>query len=80
MVVVFLPFFHNILLDCLRWAYGTNDENRQLLDFGHHKKSCRGLRFSADGMKLYSVSRDKSLQVVDLECGRISQKIANAHK
>lgn len=46
----------------------------------HHKKACRALRFSKDGIHLYTASKDKSIQVVDLNTGSVKQKIKAAHR
>ncbi|KAG8005900.1 WD repeat-containing protein 55 [Nibea albiflora] len=47
--------------DVYAYSYScTEGENRELWSSGHHMKSCRQVRFSADGLKLVSVSRDKA--------------------
>lgn len=61
-------------------SYATGEENHLLMKLTHHKKSCRGLKFSApEGRKLFTISKDKSLQVIDMEKGAVSQAIKKAH-
>lgn len=51
------------------------------MTLGHHKKACRGLKFNApEGNKLYTISKDKSLQVVDVDRGAVCQAIKKAHE
>ncbi|XP_071393847.1 WD repeat-containing protein 55, partial [Centroberyx affinis] len=57
----------------------TEGETRELWSSGHHLKSCRELAFSPDGAKLFSVSRDKALHVLDAEQGRLLTRIPKAH-
>lgn len=61
------------------YSYSTKEKNHQLLTFNHHKKACRAIKFSDDGTLLYSVSKDKSLQCVDLEQGSLKNTIPKAH-
>lgn len=58
----------------------TEGDNRELWSSGHHVKSCRQVRFSADGQKLYSVSRDKAVHLLDVERGRLLTRIRGAHE
>lgn len=44
------------------------------------KKSCRGVEFTNDGSHLMSISRDKSIQALDVATGRLLYKIPKAHK
>uniref|UniRef100_H3C7M6 WD repeat-containing protein 55 n=1 Tax=Tetraodon nigroviridis TaxID=99883 RepID=H3C7M6_TETNG len=57
----------------------TEGDNRELWSSGHHVKSCRQVRFSADGQKLYSVSRDKAVHLLDVERGQLLSRIRGAH-
>lgn len=57
----------------------TEGENRELWSSGHHMKSCRQVRFSTDGLKLYSVSRDKAVHLLDAERGQLVTRIRGAH-
>eukprot|EP01041_Mallomonas_annulata_P006385 gene6385-12913_t len=45
--------------------YGTDIEDQLLLTLSHHASSCRGLQFSDDGLQLYSISSDKSINCVN---------------
>ena len=63
-----------------RHTYSTTGENNELMNLEHHKKACRALKFSNDGIHLYTASKDKSIQVVDLNTGSIQQKIKGAHR
>ncbi|OZJ04549.1 hypothetical protein BZG36_02694 [Bifiguratus adelaidae] len=58
--------------------YGVN--NTKVFDIKPHKKSCRGLEFSSDGSVLYSISKDKSLQAIDVETVQVTMKKAGAHE
>lgn len=58
----------------------TEGDNRELWSSGHHMKSCRQVRFSADGQKLYSVSRDKAVHLLDVERGQLVTRIRGAHE
>ncbi|KAK7096699.1 WD repeat-containing protein 55-like [Littorina saxatilis] len=46
----------------------------------HHKKSCRDLKFSLGGNRLYTAGKDKSLWCIDVETGGIRRKIKPAHE
>ena len=50
------------------------------MTFEHHKKACRAVRFSADGQELFTASKDKSIQIVDLNTGVVKHKISKAHE
>ena len=50
------------------------------MSFDGHKKSCRRLRFSADGSQLITASKDKSIHVVDMTTGSVSARIKDAHE
>lgn len=58
----------------------TEGGNRELWSSGHHLKSCRQVRFSADGRKLLSVSRDKAVHLLDVERGQLETRIRGAHQ
>ncbi|XP_061664405.1 WD repeat-containing protein 55 [Syngnathoides biaculeatus] len=67
--------------DVYAFAYScAAGENRELWSSGHHLKSCRQVRFSEDGLQLYSVSRDKAVHVLDAESGRLVTRIRGAHQ
>ncbi|XP_030609942.1 WD repeat-containing protein 55 [Archocentrus centrarchus] len=66
--------------DVYAFSYScTEGENRELWSSGHHLKSCRQVRFTADGEKLYSVSRDKAVHQLDVERGKLVTRIRGAH-
>ncbi|KAK5893087.1 hypothetical protein CgunFtcFv8_005994 [Champsocephalus gunnari] len=66
--------------DLYAYAYScTEGETRELWSSGHHLKSCRQVRFSADGLQLYSVSRDKAIHLLDVERGQLVTRIRGAH-
>lgn len=67
--------------DVYAYSYScTEGENRELWSSGHHMKSCRQVRFSADGHKIYSVSRDKAVHLLDAERGKLVTRIRGAHE
>uniref|UniRef100_A0A8D3B433 WD repeat-containing protein 55 n=1 Tax=Scophthalmus maximus TaxID=52904 RepID=A0A8D3B433_SCOMX len=66
--------------DVYAYSYScTEGENREVWSSGHHMKSCRQVRFSADGLQLYSVSRDKAVHLLDVERGQLVTRIRGAH-
>ncbi|TNN49296.1 WD repeat-containing protein 55 [Liparis tanakae] len=66
--------------DIYAYAYScTEGQNRELWSSGHHMKSCRQVRFSADGRQLVSVSRDKAVHLLDAERGTLVTRIRGAH-
>lgn len=66
--------------DIYAYAYScTEGQNRELWSSGHHMKSCRQVRFSADGLRLVSVSRDKAVHLLDVERGTLVTRIRGAH-
>uniref|UniRef100_A0A3P8TRP6 WD repeat-containing protein 55 n=1 Tax=Amphiprion percula TaxID=161767 RepID=A0A3P8TRP6_AMPPE len=66
--------------DVYAFSYScTEGENRELWSSGHHLKSCRQVRFSEDGRKLFSVSRDKAVHLLDVERGQLVTRIRGAH-
>lgn len=44
-----------------------------------HKKSCRSVCFSGDGNTLYTASKDRSWQAMDMETGKEVFRISEAH-
>ncbi|XP_074641045.1 WD repeat-containing protein 55-like [Tubulanus polymorphus] len=56
-----------------------NQTNHLLMTLSHHSKSCRSLRFSDDGEKLYTASKDKSIQIIDMGNGKTIKKMKKAH-
>ncbi|XP_046899179.1 WD repeat-containing protein 55 [Hypomesus transpacificus] len=57
----------------------TEGETKELWSSGHHLKSCREVAFSHDGQKLFSVSKDKSVHLMDVEEGKLVTRITKAH-
>ncbi|XP_042317124.1 WD repeat-containing protein 55 [Sceloporus undulatus] len=53
--------------------------NKELWSSGHHLKSCREVSFSHDGHKLYTVSKDKSIHILNVEEGRLVTRFSKAH-
>ncbi|KAL7313202.1 WD repeat-containing protein jip5 [Mucor circinelloides] len=62
------------------WNYATDKENTLNWTTQVSKKSCRGVEFTPDGAHLLSISRDKSIQALDVTTGRLLYKIPRAHK
>jgi len=50
------------------------------MTFNNHKKACRVIRFAQGGTELVTVSKDKSLQVIDLDDGAVKMTIKKAHE
>ncbi|KAI8886283.1 WD40 repeat-like protein [Backusella circina FSU 941] len=57
-----------------------NDSNKLCWNTSISKKSCRGVEFTDDGSHLFAISRDKSIQALDVSTGRVLYKIRKAHK
>ncbi|XP_061442730.1 WD repeat-containing protein 55 isoform X3 [Rhineura floridana] len=53
--------------------------NKELWSSGHHLKSCREVSFSHDGHKLFTVSKDKSIHILNVEEGRLMTRFSKAH-
>ncbi|KAJ2476645.1 WD domain repeat-containing protein 55 [Coemansia sp. RSA 2131] len=60
-----------------KYAVGSNQ--RQVRG-KPHKKSCRSLCFSGDGSLLYTASKDRSWQAMDVETGAETTHIDDAHE
>ncbi|XP_041079812.1 WD repeat-containing protein 55-like [Polyodon spathula] len=54
--------------------------NKELWSSGHHLKSCREVAFSHDREKLFSISKDKSVHIMDVEGGKLVKRIPKAHR
>ncbi|CAL8377844.1 WD repeat-containing protein 55 [Gadus morhua] len=66
--------------DIYAYSYScTEGENKELWSSGHHLKSCREIAFSGDGEKLFSVSKDKCVHMMDVEVGKLVTRIQKAH-
>ncbi|XP_078683599.1 WD repeat-containing protein 55-like isoform X1 [Branchiostoma floridae x Branchiostoma belcheri] len=57
----------------------ASSANTLVRTFKHHKKATRAVAFSKDGNSLLTCSKDRSLQVVDVETGKVSQSFPQAH-
>ncbi|KAI8076636.1 carbonic anhydrase [Gilbertella persicaria] len=62
------------------YNYSTESPNNLAWSTQISKKSCRGVDFTSDGAHIMSISRDKSLQALDVATGRLLYKIPKAHK
>lgn len=63
------------------YNYNVLDENggnREVLSLNHHQKACRGLQFNEAGDRLFTISSDKSLQIID-GTGNVILNIEDAH-
>ncbi|XP_033112946.1 WD repeat-containing protein 55-like [Anneissia japonica] len=58
----------------------SRSKPKELLQINAHKKSCRGLAFSQDGNLLFTISKDKSIRVVDVESGAVKYQMLKAHE
>ncbi|KAJ2357985.1 WD domain repeat-containing protein 55 [Coemansia sp. RSA 2618] len=56
------------------------DGNQRQIRGKPHKKSCRSLCFSGDGSLLYTASKDRSWQAMDVATGAETTRIATAHE
>ncbi|KAI1902589.1 hypothetical protein AGOR_G00017460 [Albula goreensis] len=66
--------------DIYVYAYSCLEgANKELWSSGHHLKSCRELAFSQNGQMLFSVSKDKSIHIMDVEAGKLVTRIQKAH-
>ncbi|XP_017348829.1 WD repeat-containing protein 55 isoform X1 [Ictalurus punctatus] len=66
--------------DIYLYRYSCNEgENKELWSSGHHLKSCRSVAFSSDGEKLFSVSKDKAVHIMDVVAGKLVKRIPKAH-
>ncbi|XP_065059296.1 WD repeat-containing protein 55-like [Rhopilema esculentum] len=60
-------------------SFSTSEPNAKIYSLKHHRKACRSIAFSSDGKKLLTSSKDKTIQVVNMDTGQILNKIENAH-
>ncbi|KAJ2888445.1 WD domain repeat-containing protein 55, partial [Coemansia aciculifera] len=59
-----------------RYSLAGNERQHRLKP---HRKSCRSLCFSGDGNSLYTASKDKSWQSLDIATGTEKTRIEDAH-
>ncbi|XP_076048594.1 WD repeat-containing protein 55 isoform X1 [Oratosquilla oratoria] len=57
----------------------SNEEVKEEARFGHHRKACRAVCFNEDGTQLFTVSKDKSVMVVDTQNCAPKYHIKDAH-
>ncbi|KAI9140297.1 WD40-repeat-containing domain protein [Paraphysoderma sedebokerense] len=55
------------------------EKNTRLFASKHHKKSCRSVAFSHDGNHLFTASKDKSIQMLDMATYKVVLKKGSAH-
>ncbi|XP_077330268.1 WD repeat-containing protein 55 isoform X2 [Lithobates pipiens] len=66
--------------DVFVYSYScVEDGNKELWSSGHHLKSCRDSAFSTDGQQLFTVSKDKSIHILNVEEGKLVKRITKAH-
>ncbi|XP_029439799.1 WD repeat-containing protein 55 isoform X3 [Rhinatrema bivittatum] len=65
--------------DVFVYLYSIEEGNKELWSSGHHLKSCRDASFSSDGQKLFTVSKDKSIHILNVEEGKLVKRFSKAH-
>ncbi|XP_030068289.1 WD repeat-containing protein 55 isoform X1 [Microcaecilia unicolor] len=66
--------------DVFVYAYSCMEAgNKELWSSGHHLKSCRDAAFSCDGQRLFTVSKDKAIHILNVEDGVLLKRISKAH-
>lgn len=68
----------NITGDAVLYKYSVED-NSVLKTLELHTDACRDIEFGADGKVLYSVAKDKTIMLSDIETGKLLHYIADAH-
>ncbi|KAK4880337.1 hypothetical protein RN001_008483 [Aquatica leii] len=69
----------NIEGDCILYQY-SNEENCVLNTLELHKEACRDIEFSHDGKILFSVAKDKSIMLSDVESGKLIRFYDDSHE
>ncbi|RZC40826.1 WD40 domain containing protein [Asbolus verrucosus] len=69
----------NIVGDVTFYKY-TNEETTVVRTLELHTKSCRDIEFSGDGKILYSVAKDKTIMLSDVESGKLVRFFDEAHE
>lgn len=64
---------------CDRYKYCDDTDAELLHKIELHTRACRDIEFSDDGTSLYSVSKDKSMMVSDVQTGKLKQAYDDAH-
>lgn len=57
----------------------TNEENTLEKTLELHEDACRDLEFSKDGSLLFSVSKDKTIMISDVESGKLKRFYEHSH-
>lgn len=57
----------------------TNDENILEKTLELHEDACRDVEFSKDGNSLFSVSKDKTIMISDVETGKLNRFYEHSH-
>ncbi|KAK0159647.1 hypothetical protein PV327_010741 [Microctonus hyperodae] len=68
----------NLYGDVLLYKY-NNEETNLVSTIELHEKACRDLKFSNDGEVLYSVSKDKSIMITDVQTEKLKASYDAAH-
>ncbi|XP_068224128.1 WD repeat-containing protein 55 homolog [Palaemon carinicauda] len=58
----------------------SRDSTEEVTRFSHHDKPCRTVCYSSDGKVLYSVSKDQSLAIVDIQNSSLKSHYKEAHE
>lgn len=68
----------NITGDAILYKYNV-EENSVIKTLELHTDACRDIEFGPDGKVLYSVAKDKTIMLSDIETGKLVHYIADAH-
>lgn len=69
----------SVVGDVLLYKY-SKEENTLVNTLELHTKACRDIEFDEDGKILYSVSKDKSIMLTDVESGKLIRFYDDAHE
>ncbi|KAJ9086234.1 WD repeat-containing protein jip5 [Entomophthora muscae] len=69
-------YCHSYLAD----AAGTVEASEEYYLRRFHKKSCRGVKFNAEGNHFYTISKDKAYTICDTETGKELYRHIDAHE
>ncbi|XP_064481250.1 WD repeat-containing protein 55-like isoform X2 [Ornithodoros turicata] len=61
-------------------SYSLESPSHELVSFSHHKHPCRRVRFNPDGTLMFSISKDSSLAISDMNTGAVVHHIQEAHE
>ncbi|KAH6591041.1 hypothetical protein BASA50_009042 [Batrachochytrium salamandrivorans] len=65
---------------CFDYSRGDTVQDATLLFNKHiHKNSCRSIDFGVNGTDLFSVSKDRSVQMIDIASGKVKLRKMDAH-